>query len=398
MWASGFARILLAMPGRRALGAVLAAIGCATALAASAPGAGAYIYWGNLQAQTIGRAENDGSGANPGFIQTGVQPNAVAVDAGHIYWVNAGGDSIGRANIDGSAVDNNFITGIKQPDGIAVNESSVFWSTIPGPIGRADISGSNVNKAFITAAGEPCGLAVDSGHLWWADARLSESVIGRAGLDGNFVQAEYAEIGTAFPCGVAVNSANVYWSDFGFFAGGSLIGRVDVATGKSVDQSFIAGASAPCGIALDASSHLYWANAGTDTIARANSDGTAVNQSFVQTGTSGEGGICGVAVDSLATPPPPTAKGSDSTPPETRITSGPGHKLARGIARFSFAASEPASSFACRLDHGRTRPCRSPKRYRKLKPGRHTFSVWATDASGNRDATPARRNFRVPRG
>lgn len=342
------------------------------------------------------------SSSNPGS-----QPNSIAVDAGHVYWVNSAAGSIGRANIDGSGADNGFITGLKEPNGIAVNGTSIFWSTTPGPIGRANLNGSSVNKTLIPNDGEPCGLAVDSGHIWWASDRLAESTIGRAGLDGNFIQYEFAAIGTAFPCGIAVNSANVYWSDFGFFAGGSLIGRVDVATGKAVDQSFIAGGSAPCGIALDTSSHLYWANAGTDTIARANSDGTGVDQNFIATGGNQ---ICGVAVDNLSSPPPvpPSAgvstggtgggggSGGDSTPPTTTITMGPGNKLAQHKAKFAFRSNEPNAHFTCKLEKAKPKPCTSPKTYKALKPGRHTFKVWAIDPAGNKATNPAKRTFKVP--
>lgn len=51
--------------------------------------------------------------------------------------------------------------------------------------------------------------------------------------------------------------------------------------------------------------HLYWANGGDGTIARANLDGTGADQTFI----SGATGPCGVAVDvppSAASPAPPS--------------------------------------------------------------------------------------------
>ena len=373
---------------------------------ALAPVAQGFIYWADSQNHRIGRANNDGSGVNPDFIQTGELPFAVAVDSSHIYWAEEGGNSIGRANIDGTGVNHSFITGITEPDSVAVNGSFIYWSTIPGPIGRANLDGSNVNKSFITKAIEPCGVALDAGHIYWADEVIGESRIGRASLDGSLADPEWAKIGNSFPCGIAVNSASVYWADFSI-GGGSMIGRVDTASGKNVDQSFIAGGSGPCGVTLDTSSHLYWANAGTSTIARANSDGTAVNQNFIATDGNQ---ICGVAVDDLSPPPlpPPSGGGSsgggaggggsapDTTPPTTTITKGPGNKLAQGKAKFAFRANEPNSTFTCKLDKQKPKPCVSPKTYRGLKPGRHTFKVWATDAAGNKATTPAKRTFKVP--
>jgi hypothetical protein len=89
-------------------------------------------------------------------------------------------------------------------------------------------------------------------------------------------------------------------------------------------------------------------------------------------------------------------RGSDTTPPQTKIAKGPGAKLAQGKARFSFRSSEPGSTFVCKLDKRKTRPCRSPKTYAALKPGRHVLKVWAIDKAGNKDPTPAKKRFRVP--
>ncbi len=100
-------------------------------------------------------------------------------------------------------------------------------------------------------------------------------------------------------------------------------------------------------------------------------------------------------------PPTPVVDPSDpgtgdTTPPQTTIAKGPGRRLAKGVAKFRFRSSEPGSRFACKLDKRKAKPCRSPKSYTGLKPGRHVFKVWATDAGGNKDPTPAKRRFRVP--
>jgi len=88
--------------------------------------------------------------------------------------------------------------------------------------------------------------------------------------------------------------------------------------------------------------------------------------------------------------------GKDATPPQTTIAKGPGSKLAQGKAKFSFRSSEAASTFTCKLDQRKPRPCRPPKSYTGLKPGRHAFKVWATDKAGNKDPTPAKGRFKVP--
>lgn len=367
-----------------------------------APQASAFIYWADTHNQTIGRAENDGSGVNDAFIHTGELPFAVAVDSAHIYWANQNGNSIGRANIDGTEVNNSFIAGITKPTGVAVNATSIFWATLGGQIGKASISGTEVNPNLVTGPVEPCGVALDSGHVYWADiATGTPAYIGRAGLDGSNKQLTYVTIpGTSFPCGVAVNSANIFWTEPGIFGGGTRIGRANTNTGTGADPSFIGDAKTPCGIAAFGS-QIYWANSETNTIARANSDGTAVNQSFIATGANQP---CSVAVDTLASPLAPPGGGgngggggsNDTTPPQTKIVKGPGKKLAEGKAKFSFRSSKSGSHFTCKLDKRKAKACISPKRYAGLKPGSHTFKVWAIDAAGNKDPTPAKRRFKVP--
>jgi hypothetical protein len=67
------------------------------------------------------------------------------------------------------------------------------------------------------------------------------------------------------------------------------IGRADL-DGSNVNQSFITGASQPFGVAVDAE-HLYWANSFiTNTIGRADLDGSNPNQSFI-TGASEPFGV-----------------------------------------------------------------------------------------------------------
>ncbi len=85
----------------------------------------------------------------------------------------------------------------------------------------------------------------------------------------------------------------------------------------------------------------------------------------------------------------------DRTPPQTTITKRPKPESSKRRVRFRFRASEPGSSFRCRLDGRKARPCTSPRRYEGLMDGRHRFRVAATDAAGNIDPSPARARFRV---
>jgi Ca2+-binding RTX toxin-like protein len=99
-----------------------------------------------------------------------------------------------------------------------------------------------------------------------------------------------------------------------------------------------------------------------------------------------------------APPPPPPPPRPDRTPPATRLRHHPPAVLLASSPRrrvsFAFAASERGASFRCKLDRQPWRPCRSPRAY-LVRPGRHAFRVYAIDAAGNRDRSPALYRFRV---
>ena len=62
---------------------------------------------------------------------------------------------------------------------------------------------------------------------------------------------------------------------------------------------------------------------------------------------------------------------------------------------FEFSASEPGSSFECRLDAGAFEACSSPSTLGLLTDGPHGFRVRSRDLAGNVDASPAGRDFTV---
>jgi hypothetical protein len=90
--------------------------------------------------------------------------------------------------------------------------------------------------------------------------------------------------------------------------------------------------------------------------------------------------------------PPPT---QDNTEPTTTIASGPSASTTATTASLTFSSNEAGSTFECKLDAGDYAACSSPKSYTDLAVGSHTFSVRATDAVGNVDASPATRQWTV---
>jgi hypothetical protein len=79
----------------------------------------------------------------------------------------------------------------------------------------------------------------------------------------------------------------------------------------------------------------------------------------------------------------------DLTAPTTTIDSGPNDPSNDTTPTFTFSASEPGSTYECRVDGGSWSSCTSPHTTAALGAGSHTFDVRATDAAGNTDATPA---------
>jgi hypothetical protein len=86
---------------------------------------------------------------------------------------------------------------------------------------------------------------------------------------------------------------------------------------------------------------------------------------------------------------------ADVTPPDTTITSGPDATTLSRDASFAFTASDAGATFECKLDASSFAPCSSPKQYSGLSTGAHTFSVRASDAAGNADATPAAQTWTI---
>jgi hypothetical protein len=89
----------------------------------------------------------------------------------------------------------------------------------------------------------------------------------------------------------------------------------------------------------------------------------------------------------------------DSAPPQTTITAGPSGSTAEAAPVFSFASSEPGSSFECRFDAEPFAPCSGPGATHApsapLSLGPHGFEVRATDRAQNTDPTPDSRAFTV---
>jgi glucose/arabinose dehydrogenase len=115
-------------------------------------------------------------------------------------------------------------------------------------------------------------------------------------------------------------------------------------------------------------------------------------------------GASGVITATYAGPPetPTETPGGGSEPkppaqqaaPKAKVGSHPPRSTRSRTARFGFAADTGGVSFKCKLDQGSYKTCRSPKTYKQLRPGRHTFAVVALATSGER-GVPAKFSWKV---
>jgi hypothetical protein len=277
----------------------LAGLAALTTALTAAP-AMADVYWTNSGSGSIGRSALDGSAVNQNFIDDPFsQSFGVAVDGGHVYWTD--NSLIGRANLDGTNVQHAFINGLTFANGIAVDSSHVYWTDfgkpgamppIPPSIDEADLTGSNQQAIPISGVSNPFSVAVDASHIYWAD--LGNNAIGRANLNGTGSNPTFIPLPPGdFPKGVAVDANHIYWTD----QSADTVGRANL-DGTGINNAFVTGANFPQDVAVDGS-FVYWVNEGTNSIGRAPlNNPSAANQSFI----TGAVAPFGIAVDAGAAP------------------------------------------------------------------------------------------------
>jgi hypothetical protein len=93
----------------------------------------------------------------------------------------------------------------------------------------------------------------------------------------------------------------------------------------------------------------------------------------VEPGGGGSGGGSSGSGSSTPAPAPTSPKA-----PKVKITKGPAKRARSTTAKFKFTATPAAGAkFECKLDGKKFAKCASPKTYKNLKAGRHTFQVRA---------------------
>jgi hypothetical protein len=204
-----------------------------------------HIYW--TGAAGIGREPLDAPDAYPATIvpQT-AGACGIAVDQSHLYWANADAGTIGRANLDGSDANPGFLSGLHRPCAVAVGGDELYWVERDDAIRRSALDGSNLESVVSLPAWSigACGIALDDAYLYWSS--LGE--IKRRALDGEG-SGETLVSGVERLGGLAVDGGHLYWSYPGETS--DAISRAELA-GGDVEQSWIAGIAAGTGVAVDA--------------------------------------------------------------------------------------------------------------------------------------------------
>jgi hypothetical protein len=101
-----------------------------------------------------------------------------------------------------------------------------------------------------------------------------------------------------------------------------------------------------------------------------------------------------VTYTNSSTPPPPSGGGGGPVPPDTSVSARV--KRRKHKATFTFSSPDASSTFMCKLDKAAFAPCTSPMTFKRLRKGRHTFTVEAANTAGA-DPSPAVFSFKLKR-
>ena len=165
------------------------------------------LYWTDNGTDRIQRSNLDGTEIED--LVTGLRtPLGLALDpaGGKLYWTDSGADRIQRAELDGSEIEDLVTEGLQIPRGLALDTAAgkLYWADSgTDRIQRANLDGTEIEDLVTTGLGTPRGLALDvsAGKLYWADS--STDKIQRANLDGSDIEDLVTE-GLLSPRGLAL--------------------------------------------------------------------------------------------------------------------------------------------------------------------------------------------------
>ena len=191
-----------------------------------------------------------------------------------MYWTDLRAGTIQRADLDGENGEI-LVTDIGSPVGIVVNEYiySMYWADRDtGIIHRADLDGANV-EALITGVEDIISIAQESyygyfGEIVWMEWNSDSDTGTIRCCYGWDESGPYTIVETKRPRDLEVSLGWFYWTD---------ANRIYWYEGDEGSEPIYMGIEGPAIIAVDAAEDkMYWVDNRLDAIRRSNLDGTQV--------------------------------------------------------------------------------------------------------------------------
>lgn len=237
------------------------------------------VYWTH-ENEGVRRANLDGTSAETlvlSFDEGGPNIMSIALDlvAGEMYWTNFLGGVIRKANLDGTG-----IRTVYSPENGATffaldaTNRMMYWTenlSLGNDILRAELPPIDVvTPDLITAA----GLAVHNNQLYYVDTDRTGVTTGvgsihRANLDGSGDQTLLSSL--TFPYSIAIDpvGGKFYWTD--------IVEGIRRANLNGTNSELIVTTTTPIHVEIDpVNSKIYWTESGSNSIRRANLDGSSV--------------------------------------------------------------------------------------------------------------------------
>lgn len=251
-------------------------------------------------------------GANQNFV-TGVSiPSVAATDGTYMYFVTENSLTIDRVRLDGTEHIVNWATANPSGVGLGINGIAVIGANLC--INMKEVGSKNTIYTTKTTivnwiplegtepATEKNGLAAQGANLYYIEAgtsikkavfvggarttvvsginastlsggalavdknfvyykgKATEIFIGRVTLAGTGLEASWLNVGPEQVIGIATDEGHIYWSN----AGTNNIGRAEIS-GASVERTWSSGESRPWGIFVSGEV-LYWANSNLNSV------------------------------------------------------------------------------------------------------------------------------------
>lgn len=333
-------------------------------------------------------------------------PIGIASD-GTSLWVTQAGAVVEVDPANPSAAVATPIAEISDPRAITRGSDGNMWAASGDKLIKIPPSNPAGYQAFAIAGMSARGISADSDSLWIADFGGSRIVDATTAGAPTFYPVTDPPQEVAAQPGVA---------QVAYSAPSNEIGRI---TPGGTTAPTAAPATDPFGVTYGADEAWWFAQFASNDLGRLTAGGTYTTLGGLPAAsgpryiTAGPGNTLWVGLETaekvaritgLEPPEPP------GSAPETSIDKAPkkveGGKKG-GKAKFRFSADSAEATFECKLKRKGKRnarekklakygACESPKRYRKLRPGRYEFAVRAS-AAGETDPTPATATLRVKR-